>query len=70
MAEESKATPPAKSSSKSSGPSGNETGNTLAPVAGSYEEARPADETPGDPAHLGSERPYEGGPSPFVEGEA
>ena len=44
------------------------TGSPRSPAT--YEEARPADETPGDPAHLGSDRPYEGGPSPFVEGEA
>jgi len=70
MADEGQTQAPKSKSSKSAGKSGNESGNRLAEVSGSYEEARPAEETPGDPAHLGSDRPYEGGPSPFVEGEA
>jgi hypothetical protein len=59
--------PQPKQQSKRSGKSASQPDDKLAPVAGSYEEARAPEDTPGDPAHLGSDRPYEGGESPFVD---
>lgn len=46
----------AKAALKMGGP----TEDGIAPVAGEYADDRPAEEKPGDPAHLGSDRPYEG----------
>jgi hypothetical protein len=43
---------------------------TLAPVQGEpAKDDRPPERQPGTPEHLG-ENPYQGAPSPFVEGEA
>ena len=58
---------PKQSKRASAKTSASKTEDGLAPVQGSYEEARPPEDTPGDPAHLGSDRPYEGEPSPFVD---
>ena len=55
----------ASSSSTSRGASG------LAAIQGeNAADPRPTDEQPGTPEHLGSDRPYEGGDSPLVEGDA
>ena len=75
MAEQEKqaqAQPP--SSTPSSSPSGKgkgpKRGPGLAPIAGEQAtDDRPAERRPGTPEHLGSDRPYEGGESPFVEGD-
>lgn len=40
----------------------------LAPVQGDFKDDRPAERRPGTKEHLGSDRPYEGEPSPYVEG--
>ena len=62
MAEQEQSQSQPKSRSAKSGPktAASKTEDGIAEVQGSYEEARPPEDTPGDPAHLGSDRPYEG----------
>lgn len=45
-------------------------GPGLAAIQGeNAKDDRPAERQPGTPEHLGSDRPYEGDESPFVEGD-
>lgn len=47
-------------SAKSAPTFGGPTDDGIAPVQGDYTDDRPPEEKPGDPAHLGGDRPYEG----------
>jgi hypothetical protein len=50
--------------------SGPKRGPGLAPIAGEKQaDDRPAERQPGTSEHLGSDRPYEGDDSPYVEGD-
>lgn len=63
MAEETPKSSSGKSgkSGKSAPSFGGPTADGIAPVQGDYTEDRPAEEQPGTAAHLGGDRPYEGG---------
>ena len=57
-----------KSAKNAAQPQSGPTEDGLAPVVGegNATDDRPAEQKPGTPEHLGSDRPYEGEPSPYI----